>query len=101
MFIKYEELKKEPHKTIKRIAGTEPLTEELVETVVEKSSFSNMLGDTSVNKRRKEGATVAIEYLRKGVIGDWKTHYTAQQNMDFEETIGRILKDNGVDFEYE
>ena len=31
LFIKYEELKKEPHNTIKRIAefiGTEPLTEE-------------------------------------------------------------------------
>ena len=104
LFLKYEDLKKEPHKTIHAIAkfiDIDPLTNELVERVIEESMFLNMSKNRSVNNVKREGADFTVEYLRKGVIGDWKNHYTDEQNKVFDETIGKSLKENGLEFEYE
>ena len=102
LFLKYEDLKKEPHKTIVKIAkfiGIEPLTNELVERVVEESTFFNMSKNKAVNNVKREGASFTIEYLRKGVVGDWKNYYTEEQSKNFDKTIGKTLKENGLEFE--
>ena len=73
LFLKYEDLKNEPHKTIVKIAkfvGIEPLTNELVERVVEESTFFNMHKNKTVNNLKRDGASFTIEYLSKGVVGD-------------------------------
>ena len=58
-----------------------------MKTVVEKSSFQSMSTNAAVNHRKKEGAEISITFLRKGIIGDWKNHYTAAQNQEFEQHI--------------
>ena len=78
LFLKYEDLKKEPYKTVQTVGefmGVEPLTEELVKSVVEQSSFQSMSKNISVNNRKREGADFSVQFLRKGVIGDWKNQY--------------------------
>lgn len=105
LFIKYEDMKREPKKTVQTMAefmmGVENVTQELVEEVVHKSSFSSMWDDPTINKRKKEGASVGVTFLRKGIIGDWKNHFTAEQNAKFEEKVGKVLKENGLEFDYE
>ena len=104
LFLKYEDLKKDPHKAVKAIGefiGVEPLTEELVKTVVENSSFQSMSTNATINNRKKEGAEISITFLRKGIIGDWKHHYTAEQNHKFEQKVGEVLKENNLEFDYD
>ena len=70
LFIKYEDAIKEPHKTVQTISEFLGTNKELVETVVDQSSFTNMWNNPTVNNRRKEGARCEVAYLRKGIIGD-------------------------------
>ena len=66
--------------------------------VVEQSSFQSMSKNTStVNNRKREGADFPVEFLRKGV----KNHYTTEQSMKFEKKIGRVLRENGLEFDYD
>lgn len=104
LFLKYEDLKKDPHKavyTIAKFLEIVPLTEELVERVVKESSFSTMSKNTAVDNRKREGTNITIKYLRKGVVGDWKDHYTPEHNVVFERKIGKVLIENGLEFDYE
>ena len=104
LFLRYETVKKEPYKTVQTIAkfmGMKDVTDEYVETVVGNSSFDSMSMNSSVNNRKKDGASFAIQFLRKGIIGDWKNHFTAAQNATFEENFGKIFEENGLLFDYE
>ncbi|TRZ17164.1 hypothetical protein HGM15179_009959 [Zosterops borbonicus] len=88
MTVTYEEVKENPALAVKNIAtffGI-PLTEEELQLVVERSSFQSM----KKNSEKTHG-TVGNVLFRKGFVGDWKNHFTEEQNkkMDkaFEERI--------------
>ena len=40
-------------------------------------------------------------FIRKGVIGDWKNHFTAEQSARIEAVCAERFKDTGIEFEYE
>lgn len=104
LFLKYEDVKKEPHEYVRRIADfmdMKDITSEVIDTVVEKSCFSRMWTDTTVNNRIKEGAEIGLTFLRKGVVGDWKNYFTDEQSTVFDEEYGIELRKNGLHFEYD
>jgi hypothetical protein len=104
LFLRFEDMRKDPHKAVRTIAefiGVESLTDELVETVIRNSSFQSMAANPTVNDRKKEGAKFGITFLRKGIVGDWKNHFTAEQSREFDEKIGKTLEENGLIFDYE
>ena len=103
MFLKYETMKKRPQQTVKDIAkfiGIDDISQGLVETVVDQASFPKMFHNSTVNNRKKEGASVEVTFLRKGLVGDWRNHFTDVQNEQFEEKIVKVLEENGLKFEY-
>ena len=104
LFITYESMQKEPHKTMQAIAELLEIkdnVQELIDTVVSKTTFSSMVGNPSVNARKKGDTAIGVVVLRKGIIGDWKNHFTKEQSEEYEEKIIKILKEHGLNFDYE
>ena len=105
LFLKYEDMKKEPHKTVQAIAkfiGVEDSTGELIQEVVKKSSFSTMSRDATANKESYKGAVFSHDskFMRKGIIGDWKNHFTAEQSAMFDAVYKEKMKDSGLEFDF-
>ena len=104
LFITYESMQKNPHKTVQAIAEFLEIkdnVQELIDTVVSKMTFSSMVGNPSVNARKKGDTAIGVVVLRKGIIGDWKNHFTKEQSEEYEEKIIKILKEHGLNFDYE
>ncbi|KAG8510949.1 Amine sulfotransferase, partial [Galemys pyrenaicus] len=107
LFIMYEEMKKDLRNSVSKICeflGKE-LSEEAMEAILRQASFQNMKHNSLANYelvldkephiRRKEGS-----FLRKGIVGDWKTHLTVEQRYNFERSLIDInLLENLENFE--
>lgn len=114
LFITYEELKKDPRAGILRIADFlgkgygEKLREkpEVLDRIVDATSLKAMKGFNEEFKKWLPEATkmnqssaaargdgdeevkpMAGEFVRKGIVGDWKNHFTADQIKRLKERI--------------
>nr|BBB86724.1 sulfotransferase [Watasenia scintillans] len=92
LFIKYEDMKKDPIGKIGELAeffGLEK-NEAFFKEVAEKCSFNKMKQHKALDKElfRTPGATL----YRKGVVGDWKNWFTVRQNELFEEEYSKFKK---------
>lgn len=80
-FMTYSGLKRDPLAEVTRLAAFigASTTPETIASTVERSSFSSMRrDDLSVVKH------TAPFHLRKGVVGDWRNHFTHAQNAVFD-----------------
>ncbi|NXH14495.1 ST6B1 Sulfotransferase, partial [Bucco capensis] len=100
MTITYEELKENPVPGVKNIAAFfgVSLTEEELQSVVERSSFQTM----KKNSQKTHGAFGDV-FFRKGSINDWKNLFSEDQNekMDkaFEERLGGTVLGRRLKYE--
>ena len=39
--------------------------------------------------------------MRKGIVGDWKNHFTVAQNTHFDVVINKRLSGTGLQLDYE
>ena len=106
LFMKYENLQHDPHTSVRTVAefvGIEGVTEELVQEVVRKSSFSSMKSDNTCNFSWKTSPGQAFskgEFFRKGQVGDWKEHFSADQNRRFDAECAERLRDSDLKFDF-
>jgi Sulfotransferase domain len=73
---------------------------ELIATVVEKSSFKAMSTNLQTNFQwmpRKEGEE---SHFRKGVVGDWRNHFTAAQNEAFDALFAEQMAGSDLRFDF-
>ena len=104
--MKYENLQHDPHTSVRTVAefvGIEGVTEELVQEVVRKSSFSSMKSDNTCNFSWKTSPGQAFskgEFFRKGQVGNWKEHFSADQNRRFDAECGERLRDSDLKFDF-
>ncbi|KAI8500227.1 sulfotransferase 1 [Branchiostoma belcheri] len=98
MFLKYEDMKKDIASEVKRIATflEADLDAATIAGIAEKCTFEGMKA-TLDNSRYEDRRVMA----RKGVVGDWKTHFTDEQNQAFDALYNEKLKGTGLDFEFE
>ena len=40
------------------------------------------------------------EFMRKGIVGDWKKHFTAEENNYVEDLLKEKLEGTGLHFHY-
>ena len=106
LFLTYEDMKLQPSQNVERIAkfiGVEP-SRDLVALVTEKTSFQNMKTDQTANHRWLEEKLLMPgsegSYIRKGVIGDWKNHFTVEQNEQFEKMYLDKMEGSGLEFNF-
>jgi len=75
LFLKYEDMKKDHRGAVKKIAEFMGynLKGEVIDTIVEKSTFQNMKENLAIND---EISKTRCSFFRKGVVGDWRGHFT-------------------------
>ena len=101
LFLKYEKLKKDLEGQVKIIAeflGFQ-LSDEEVKTVTTQCTFQAMKQNPEllVNKFSQ----IFNSHLRKGVVGDWKTHFSDKQLETFNKLYQSRLDGSGLEFEFE
>ncbi|KAA8542585.1 hypothetical protein F0562_023737 [Nyssa sinensis] len=108
LFLKYEEMKREPLVYIKRLAefmgqpfSLEEEKEGVVQEILKLCSFEN-LSNLEVNKIgvQKFSNVLVVnnrEFFRKGQIGDWENHLTDEMKERIDQITEDKFKDTGID----
>ena len=105
LFLKYEDMKKDIRSAIVGIASFigKDLSEEEVDTVIKKSSFSSMKNNPTTNyewmtteRKHPEGTP----FIRKGVVGGWKNMFTPELSGQFDAFFSHKLKAAGLEFNF-
>ncbi|XP_077607122.1 sulfotransferase 1E1-like [Crocuta crocuta] len=88
LFIFYEDLKKEIRKEVIKVIqflGRKP-SEELVDKIIQHTSFQEMKNNPSTNYTVLPDEIMNQKispFMRKGITGDWKNHFTVALNEKF------------------
>ncbi|KAM5262539.1 sulfotransferase 2A1-like [Ctenodactylus gundi] len=97
----YEELYQEPRGTIQKLCDFlgHKLGPEEVDSILRHCSFSFMSQSSAVNYSlvsKEVLDTSRSRFLRKGVVGDWKEHFTPEQNEKFNTVYQAKMGDSGL-----
>ncbi|USN99864.1 MAG: sulfotransferase domain-containing protein [Phycisphaeraceae bacterium] len=93
VILRYEEMLVDVETCLRRVASLFELdaSDATIREIAEKNSFSRMSGG------RSRGESSDSNFVRKGVAGDWRNHFTPALCDLYKAKIGRFL----VDFGYE
>ncbi|XP_051024721.1 sulfotransferase 2B1-like [Acomys russatus] len=101
IFITYEELKQEPRPTIQKLSEFlgRTLGPKEVDTILEHCSFSfmsesNMVNYSLLGKEIMDQSQ--SKFLRKGVVGSWKEHFTPELDKRFNAVYQSEMGDSGL-----
>jgi len=83
-FVWFEEMKKDQKGVIEELTKflDHPLSEAKIDALVEHVKFENMQKNKSTNFQSGDR-----QFIRKGQVGDWKNHFDAKGNEEFENWI--------------
>ncbi|XP_058477602.1 sulfotransferase 2B1-like [Solea solea] len=101
MYISYEELKTDLKNAVARIAQflEKPLDAEVIEKIAERCLFQNMKQNKMSNHSTVSSKVLdqaKSEFLRKGIVGDWKNQLTVPE----AEYFDAVYTDKMKDFKY-
>ena len=102
LFLKYEDMKKDLADTVRKIAKFIDcdFSDAVVEEVVKKASFTSMKANPKSNFSWMKRNPGEQPFLRKGVVGDWKNHFSAEQSAQLDEVYQSRMKGTGLEFEF-
>ena len=101
LFIKYE---KDSCAVVRQVADFMGccLTHEVAQSIADQCTFDNMKASNATNFSWKTNrSSSATPHLRKGIVGDWKNHFTSDQNEEFDAIYEQRMKDTGLTFGFE
>lgn len=73
-----------------------PLSEEVIQRIAHQCSFEEMAKRPDTFKVFPK---LELSYLRKGDVGDWKTHFTPEVNEKFETELLAKTREHGLEFD--
>ena len=102
LFLKYEDMKHDHAGNVARLASFLDLQadSQLIDTVVALSSFKSMTSSETTNFDwipQREGVP---KHFRKGDIGDWRNHFSAEQSQQMDALFMEKMKDTGLQFDF-
>ncbi|KAK3887240.1 hypothetical protein Pcinc_008636 [Petrolisthes cinctipes] len=103
-FVFYEDLKADPQEEIRKLNQflATGLTEQQLKNVVHHTSFSSMksrgdpMPDNGLYNQELHQTTGG--FYRKGVIGDWKNHFSQELNQEMDKWIKENIGDSSIPF---
>jgi len=96
----YEDMKDDFVSVIKQVAGflEKEIEEADVEQLVAFLDINKMRKNPMVNKEVEKPPTAeAPSFIRKGIVGDWKTHFTAEESGEWDRWIQSELERTGIE----
>ena len=102
LFVKYEEMKEDLRAAISKLVDFLQIKADntLIDRVIEKSSFGTMTNNKQTNLNwvpQKEGIP---GHFRKGEIGDWRNHFTPEQNSVLDALYLEKVLGSGLRFDF-
>ena len=105
LFIKYEDIKKDTPSVIKEISDFMgcKLETEVIKQIAEQVQFERMKDNPAANFSWMAADRIPSEppFMRKGVVGDWKNHFTAEESAMFDVLYSEKMKGSGLEFDFE
>lgn len=107
--LRFEEMKEDLTAAVAKVAKflNKDLSQEIIEAIAEKCSFNNLktahvqkvvpidpnsrFTAEDLEQLKKHGN---IPFLRKGQVGDWKTHFTVAESEQFDRLLEKYLTGN-------
>ncbi|KAL7987824.1 hypothetical protein Chor_006743 [Crotalus horridus] len=92
LFLSYEEMKKDLRSSVLKICSflEKELSEKEVDDVVDKATFDHMKMDSRANYTFIPSDQIDFskgDFLRKGIVGDWKKTMTVAQSKKFDRVF--------------
>jgi len=102
LFMKYEDMQHDRPGSIASLASFLDLQADaqLIETVVSQSSFQSMTSKETTNFDWIPQRADVPKHFRKGEIGDWRNHFSAEQSGQMDDLVVKKLKDSGLQFDF-
>ena len=93
LVVRYEDMKTDLNKSVERVAtflGKE-MEASVIKKISEASSFSSMKSNPATNFKNHPGFDQTRgQFMRKGVIGDWRNYFSLEQSRYIDELCDAI-----------
>ncbi|XP_071791965.1 sulfotransferase 2A1-like [Asterias amurensis] len=105
LVLKYEDMKRDTRGAVIQIADFmgRPLSDEALDKIVDLVQVDSMKTrfKTAGESQEKENKKGAKNILRKGVVGDWKTHFSVAENEAFDALYRQKMAGSGLELQFE
>ena len=82
-----------------------PLSNDKIDLIAGQCSFESMKSNTMVNREVLPVGDLfdmsQSKFMRKGIIGDWRNHFSDEESAQFDELYRDRLRDIGLDMAYD
>uniref|UniRef100_A0A670ZEW5 Sulfotransferase n=1 Tax=Pseudonaja textilis TaxID=8673 RepID=A0A670ZEW5_PSETE len=106
LYLFYEDMKEDPIREMRKIAqflGLE-VREPVLNQILEHTQFETMKGNKMANYSNVSPCLMdhtVSPFLRKGIVGDWKEHFTVSQSEHLDGICSQLLEGSGLTFRTE
>jgi len=102
LFIKYEDMKRDLSLAVKTVADflEVKLDRNLLEKIVTQSSFEAMAANPKANLDWVAQRPQFPKHMRKGIIGDWRKHFSKKQTQIFDRIYVKYMKNTDLKFDF-
>ncbi|XP_007887532.1 sulfotransferase family 5A, member 1 [Callorhinchus milii] len=103
LFITYEEMKKNLRQCVEKTCDFlgRPLLPEQIDSIIRYCTFTNMKDNQMVNYTLVPNEIMdhrISKFMRKGIVGDWKEHFTEEQSQFFKKICQEKLCNSDIRF---
>ena len=103
LVVSYEEMIENLPKVVKQVATFmgEDLSDANIMKIAKMTSFGAMKETVDPFVKKNGGMKSEIStFMRKGIVGDWKNHFTVAQSEDFDKVYSQKMAGSGLKFTF-